>query len=189
MNIFIDSISTTAKIIIFDSKRKIISENDLKIKWNESSKLIPSIDSILKKNNTKYKDIENIVVVNWPWSFTGIRTTVLAINSINYITNKNLTAISYFDMFDSYPIIKTSSKRDCFIKLTKDSKIEIISNINILKLLQDKKINKIYWDINKEIFEKIEIFDKIDYVNIIKDIKFDSKKQIDPLYIKKPNIS
>jgi hypothetical protein len=35
----------------------------------------------------------------------------------------------------------------------------------------------------------IEKVEKIDYVSIIKEIKFDNIKQIQALYIKKPNIS
>jgi hypothetical protein len=39
-----------------------------------------------------------------------------------------MTAISYFDLHKTYPIIKASSKRDCFVQKDKDSKIEIIMN-------------------------------------------------------------
>ncbi|MFC1797855.1 hypothetical protein ACFLY2_01510 [Patescibacteria group bacterium] len=52
----------------------------------------------------------------------------MAANSINYIINKNMTALSYFDLHTSYPIIKASSKRDCFVQKDKNSKIEIIMN-------------------------------------------------------------
>jgi hypothetical protein len=39
-----------------------------------------------------------------------------------------MTAISYFDLHKTYPIIKASSKRDCFVQKNKNSKIEIIMN-------------------------------------------------------------
>jgi hypothetical protein len=45
---------------------------------------------------------------------------VLAANSINYIINKNMTALSFFDLHKKYPIIKASSKRDCFIQKEKN---------------------------------------------------------------------
>lgn len=172
MNIFIDTISDTATILLFDNNRNIINKIQWIVKGNESSTLIPQIDKLLKTNNIDYKDLENIVVVNGPGSFTWVRTTVLAINSINYIINKNITAISYFDLFDTYPIVKTSSKRDCFVQKNKNSKIEIIPN-----------------DILKEQNISIEKIEKVDYLSIIKEIKLDNKKQIEALYIKKPNIS
>ena len=189
MNLFIDTISSNAKVIIFDSNREIIDSLSWIIKWNESSTLIPMIDKILKENNIKYSDLENIVVVNWPGSFTWVRTTVLAANSINYIIWKKMTALSYFDLYSSYPIVKSSSKRDCFIKLESCSRIEIISNEEILNLLKKANITKIYSDLNTKLFPDIKILEKIDYISIIKNIKFDNLKQIQALYIKKPNIS
>lgn len=189
MNLFIDIISREGNIIIFDDNRKIKDKIILNIKWNESSKLIPMIDLLLLKNKLKYKQIENIVVVNWPWSFTWIRTTVLTINTINFITKNNITPISYFELFDNYPIVKSSSKRDSFLKKNLESEIEIIENEKLINYLKQNNINKIYWEVNKDTFSFIEIFEKIDYENIISKIKFRGFKEITPLYIKKPNIS
>ena len=172
MNIFIDTISNTWIIILFDNNRQIIDKIEWQVKGNESSTLIPQIDILLKQNNIKYQNLENIVVVNWPGSFTWVRTTVLAANSINYIINKNMTTLSYFDLFNTYPIVKASSRRDCFIQKEKNWQIEIIMN----DILSEKWIN-------------IESIEKVDYSSIIKKIKLDNKKQIEALYIKKPNIS
>jgi len=55
-----------------------------------------------------------------------------------------MTTLSYFDLFNSYPIIKSSSKRDCFVQFNIDSKIEIILNQELLELLKEKNITKIY---------------------------------------------
>ena len=185
MNLFINTISSLSTIILFDNNRKIIEKIDFEIKWNESSLLIPKVDLFLKGNKLKYSEIENIVCVNWPWSFTWVRTTVLAINTINYITKNNLTPVNFFDLYDNYPIIKSSSKRDCFIKLDKNSDIEIIENSKIEELLKEKNIKTIYWNCN---LDNLEIVEKIDYIDIIKEIKLEKIKKIDPLYIKKPNI-
>ena len=185
MNLFINTISKTSSIILFNEKREILDQIDFEIKWNESSLLIPNIDSFLKKNSLTYFDIKNIVLVNWPGSFTWVRTVVLVINSINYITNNNLTPISFFELFPNYPIIKSSSKRDCFFKKNKDSQIEIIPNDDISKYLTDNNIKTIYWESD---IENVEIIEKIDYLSIINQIKFKELKKIDPLYLKKPNI-
>ncbi len=189
MNLFIDTISNLATIIIFNSNREIIDQLSFDIKSKESSVLIPKIDELLKANKLEYNDLENIVVINWPGSFTWIRTTVLATNTINYIINKDMTAIGFFDLYKNYPIVKSSSKRDCFVKFDNKSSIEIIENENLKNILKNKQIDKIYWEINKELFDNIEIIEKIDYLSIIKELKFDKMKQIQALYIKKPNIS
>jgi tRNA A37 threonylcarbamoyladenosine modification protein TsaB len=185
MNLFVNTISTNANLIIFNNNKEILNTLEFEIKWNESSLLIPKIDLFLKENNLEYKELENIVCVNWPWSFTWVRTTVLAINSINYIINNNITPVSFFDLYNNYPIVKSSSKRDCFVKLNNESKIEIIENSKIEEYLKEKNIKTIYWNCN---LDNVEIIEKIDYISIIKMIEFKKFKKIDPLYIKKPNI-
>jgi hypothetical protein len=103
MNLFVDTISELCNIIIFDNSRHIIDTLEYNIKWNESSLLIPKIDKIIKKNNLEYEDLSNIVVVNWPWSFTWIRTTVLVINTINYIIKWDITPIiATYQIFFSF---------------------------------------------------------------------------------------
>lgn len=185
MNLFVNTISNPAIIIIFDNERNIKNEMIFEIKWNESSLLIPKIDQFLNENKLNYFDLENIVLVNWPGSFTWVRTSVLAINTINFIIKKDLTPISFFDLYKNYPIIKDSSKRDCFVKIDENSKIEIIENEKLKEILKEKNIKKIYWETN---IENLEIIEKIDYLSIIKEVEFQKNKKIEPLYLKKPNI-
>jgi len=64
MNLFIDTTSSPANIIIFDQDRKIKDMTIWDVKGNESSTLIPQIDKLLKKGNINYNDLENIVIVN-----------------------------------------------------------------------------------------------------------------------------
>jgi hypothetical protein len=101
----------------------------------------------LYNNNMEYSDLENIVVVNGPGSFTGVRTTVLMINTINFVIQKNITSLNYFDLFSDYPIIKTSSKKDSFIKEKKESDIMIMENIKICDFLKKRSIHVVYGDI------------------------------------------
>lgn len=159
------------------------------VRWNESSTLIVKINGFLKTNNINYKNIKNIVAVNWPWSFTWIRTIVLVVNSISYLMNTNLTELSYFDLFEDFPIVKSSSKRDCFFQLNKDCKIEVIDNDELDNILSEQKINKLYWEYYNIKAIWTEVLENIDYKSIIKNIKLDNLKQISAMYIKKPNIS
>lgn len=53
----------------------------------------------------------------------------LVVNTLAYIyPHIFLTGISFFDMYDAYPIIKTSSKKDLFVKREKYASIEVVSN-------------------------------------------------------------
>ena len=185
MILFVNTIWKKAYLWLFDNKKNLLSETFFEIKWNESSLLLPKLEEFLEKNNVDYFQIENFVLVNWPGSFTWVRTAVLTINTINFITKKNITPLSYFDLFKSFPIIKSSSKRDSFFQKDKNSLIEIIENEKILEYLKEKNISKINWDWS---LENIEILEKIDYYDIIKKIELKQNKKVEALYIKKPNI-
>ena len=201
MNLFINAITQNWAIILFNEEKNIISQKNIEILWNESSKLIEEIDVFFKENNINYHNLENIVVVNWPWSFTWVRTIVLAINSINFIINKNITSLSFFDLFENYPIIKSSSRRDLFVKYKKSDTIEIVKNYDFLEFINSSPFFKgsiwnvmegegLFWDISNNIIsDKIKVNSDINYDKIIKNIVFQKNKLIEPLYIKKPNIS
>ncbi len=189
MNLFINAVVKKWSLILFDDNRKIVFQKEIEVAWNESEKLIWYVDEFLKELNLSYNDLENLVVVSWPGSFTGIRTIVLMVNTINFVINKNITSLSFFDLFNNYPIVKTSSKRDCFLKKDLDSEIEIISNVDLLNYLVENNITKIYWDFNFWEDKGIELIEKINYSDIINNIKFQKEKIIEPLYIKKPSIS
>ena len=184
MNLFLNTISKIWKIILFDKNRNIISSKDFEVLWNESTLLISEVDNFLKENNTFYSNLENIVVVNGPWSFTWVRTTTLMVNTINFVNNKNITPINYFELFENYPIVKTSSKRDSFLVFSKNSKIEIMLNDEIEKKFEN--ISFYYWDLKIDGKNNIE---DIDYEKIIKNIKLKNEKIIKPFYVKKPSIS
>ncbi len=186
MNLFIDTLSKVNVLIEFDEERNILNKYEFDVKLNESTRLIEEIDGFLKQINKSYSDIENFVVVNWPGSFTWIRTLVILINTINFVIKKNLTSLTYFDLFDTYPIIKASSKKDSFIKFWKNEEINILQNDEILNLLKNSDTKKIN---SCSIIEWFEVNLVPDYEKIIKNLKLDTKKIIQPFYLKKPNIS
>jgi len=189
MNLLLNALLTNWKIILFDDARKIISEKEIKTLWNESEKLIWFLDNFLNENKITYNDLENIIVVAGPWSFTWIRTISLLVNTINFVINKNLTSINFFDLYNEYPIIKASSKRDSFFKKSKNSKIEILKNDELINYLQLNKIVKLFWENKNLVLSNTQIFENINYSVIIKNIKFKQDKIVNPIYIKKPSIS
>jgi tRNA A37 threonylcarbamoyladenosine modification protein TsaB len=64
MNLFLDTISPTNALILFDEKRNILKKYFFDVRQNESTLLIEKFDEFLSENNLKYFDLENIVVVN-----------------------------------------------------------------------------------------------------------------------------
>lgn len=185
MNLFIDTLSEVNVLILFDNNKQIIKKYDFDVKMNESTKLIPEIDNFLKSNVLTYNDLDNIVVVNWPWSFTWIRTLVILVNTINFVIKKSITPITFFDLYDNYPIFKRSSKKDSFLKLSKNSEIEIILNDELeYKLLKDNLLN-LNWCSD---FANFNVNKSPNYQKVLDKLVLQDNKLIEPFYLKKPNI-
>lgn len=194
MNLFLNAILESWIIILFNDKREIISEKQIKTLWNESERLLWLVDEFLSENNINYSDLKNIVVVAGPWSFTWIRTISLLVNTISFVAKNNITSICFFDLYDQgeneyYPIIKSSSKRDSFFKKDKYSNIEILKNEEILDYIKTNKIKKLFWENWNIVSDNVQILANIDYFDIIKNIEYKKDRRISPIYIKKPNIS
>ncbi len=191
MNLFLNAVSRNACILLFDDKGIIVDRENFSVYQNESSTLWKVIDNFIKKNKLSCKDIKNIVVVKWPGSFTWIRSIILIVNTIAFVfPNIYLTWISFFDLFEDYPIVKISSKRDIFLQKQKNQLIEVFKNEEFENYIKEYKIDKVFWDYpDGEKLFWINIDEKIFYDKIIKRINITNEKFLVPLYIKKPSIS
>ena len=190
MNIFINSVSTQGMLMLFDADRNIVAEKEIEVLMRESSSLLSFIDIFLWENNLEYNDIDNIVVVHWPGSFTGIRTVTLIVNSIAFaVQNLSITPLSFFDLLDAYPIIKSSSKRDLFVKNSKTDKINIVKNDDFLEYIWENNITHVHGDVATDFLWEISLDFSPDYQKIIQNITFENHREIAPLYLKKPNIT
>lgn len=189
MHIFLQAVSPEGYICLFDNTRRIIAELSFELLGNESSKLIGLVGSFLRENHIDYTDIQNIATVVGPGSFTGIRTIVLFVNTISFAyPDVHLTSVNYFDLFQTYPIVKQSSKRDMFVKRQKNTIIEIMVNEDLYEYIEKKKLSCVYGHIWHTGFSW-DIHSNINYRSYIKSLKLDTKKILTPLYIKKPNIT
>jgi len=188
MYLFFDGVSSKGYLALFNDDRAIVADQVFEISWNESTKTIPMIDEFISSQSVSYDDIKNIVVVVWPGSFTGIRTISLVVNTLAYIhPHISLTSVNFFDMYNDYPIIKSSSKRDMFVKYEKSATIEIQSNMDFISWFSGESV---FWDTGDlEINNKFNLKSSIDYELLIKNITLKEEKRVAPLYIKKPNIS
>ncbi len=188
MILFFDACSSCWYIALYTPERTEIASQKFQIAWNESSKAIALIRWFLQEQGVDYTDIHNIVCVNGPGSFTGIRTISLIVNTLAFIyPHISLTPIGFFDLFDEYPIVKASSKRDLFVKYQKWDIIQIEKNSIFEEKFRGKEI---FGDIRSDVFERdIHVNAEVDYMSICKHLTLQNNTKIAPLYIKKPNIS
>lgn len=188
MYLFFNWVSSEWYIALLDNNKNIISSDTFKISWNESTQTIPIIDEFLSAQNISYEQIKNIICVVGPGSFTWIRTISLVVNTLAFTYwHIRLTPVNFFDLYNRYPIVKSSSKRDLFVKMNKSAIIEVISNLEFENKCSDTHI---FGDTDTNRFERaINISSEIEYSEILAAIDVADKTRIAPLYIKKPNIS
>jgi len=188
MQLFFNWVSSSWYIALLDEQKNIIASEKFEIQGNESTQTIPIIDNFLADHSIEYSQVQTIICVAGPGSFTGIRTISLVVNTLAYIhAHISLVSINFFDLYSEYPIVKSSSKRDLFVKISKTDIIQVMSNGDFESLCQH---DTIFWDTNPERFTKsIHIRDTIDYKKVVKNVAWSPCERISPLYIKKPNIS
>lgn len=189
MNLFIQALTTNGTCILFNDRRELLKQSHFSLLSKESSSLLTTLKAFLQESSLDFSHISEIVLVHWPGSFTGIRSITLIVNTLAFVfPNISLTALSYFDLFSDYPILKQSSKRDVFTCFWKGEEVHILPNEVCLKKLKDDGVKKVFWEVSFDL-EWIMLENTPDYATICKNIVFQNKKRIAPLYIKAPNIS
>lgn len=91
--------------------KKLVSEVKKDLGKNLSSYTLKEIDTMLKQNHLESNDIDKIIVVNGPGSFTGIRVGVTIAKTYAYSLKKEIVTIS------SLEAMAISSKEDDIIKV------------------------------------------------------------------------
>ena len=174
--------------IIMDNK--ILNQRKKDLGKNLSVETISIVNEMFNEVNVKPTDIDKIIVVNGPGSFTGIRVGVTIAKTMAFAKNKKISKISIKSILlkqlvnpnSNYAIIGTSEEDDnLVIDFNKESNLLIvgskyISNIN--KFLTTIIISYAYWYNHPEIMN-LETF--VEFINNI--LLYSSKNII--RYLKK----
>ncbi len=157
--------------------------NDLFIKTKESEYshsiyTMPMIESIFKENNLDVHNLEKIIVVNGPGSFTGIRIGLSIAKTMAYALNIDINTIS---SLTAYLISNDSqNKRKAVIEDNKGYYISVMDeNNNFI-------VKEYYSEIDNENYPKVE--NKLDINKIIdycKDMKSENPHHVKANYVKK----
>ena len=97
------------KILLIDTSTShvtvsIVEDNEVLYNFQDnimsdmSSKIMLILDETLKKSNIKLNDIDKIMVVNGPGSFTGIRVGVTVAKTIAWSLKKDIIPISSLEL-------------------------------------------------------------------------------------------
>ena len=198
ISLFIDTSSSDVSIAII--KDKNILASICKETPNEHSiYTVKYLDDILKESNLNPEDIDKIMIVNGPGSFTGVRIGVTVAKTYAYLLKKDIITISSLKMLalstdHDYIMSLIDAKHDnYYIGLYDKDNNEIIKEqfIHIDKLLEiiNKYNPKLVSD-NDIIINNIKVpKQELDFVKIVeyyKDNKTLNPHSVVPNYLKLP---
>lgn len=152
---------------------------------NHSVYTIPMIEELLDKNEIKTNYLNEIIVVNGPGSFTGVRIGVTIAKTLAYtldITIKTITsleayAVSYTS--DKNKLVAISDLKGKYIGyFTKDN--DLLSNYIYLN---NKEYDK-YIEDKKEYLIENDSFNLNDIYNYLKNKEGINTHLVNPIYIK-----
>lgn len=85
-SLFIDTHNNKVLIILYKDG-KVLLKNEVVSNNKHSEVAMPVIEEIFKDSNLDVKDLNNVIVVNGPGSFTGVRIAVTIGKTIAYCLN------------------------------------------------------------------------------------------------------
>lgn len=81
----------------------------------QSERLLPELDSLLKKHGLKSLDIDSWVITKGPGSYTGVRIAMTLAKVIGSISSKNVYTLSTLQLYaglrDCYVVLDARAKR------------------------------------------------------------------------------
>ncbi|MBQ6495345.1 MAG: tRNA (adenosine(37)-N6)-threonylcarbamoyltransferase complex dimerization subunit type 1 TsaB [Bacilli bacterium] len=174
--LFIDTSSIDVSIAIIKAN-KIISSITKSIPNEHSIYTTQFIDDVLKESNLEPNDIDKIMVVNGPGSFTGVRIGVTIAKTMAYLLNKEVIPISSLKMLSlsinhdyCLSILNANHNNYYFGLYDKDNNEIIKEQFNtkekVLEII--KKYKPIIVSNNNITIDNIEISkQELDYINIV----------------------
>ena len=180
--LFIDTHNEIIKIILFKDG-KIVDLKEKESSMKHSVYTMPLIEEVLKNNNLDSNDINEIIVVNGPGSFTGVRIGVTIAKTYSYLLNIPIKVINVLEM------------KAIFVNGDKKVVIEEEKNGKFIGVFdKDNKVIDDYFYLKNIEFEEykndneISIVDNIDYEKVYEYLKTKESinpHAVNPLYIKK----
>jgi tRNA threonylcarbamoyladenosine biosynthesis protein TsaB len=123
MTLYINTISSEEIIIALYNNDKLLIEKRINAPRQQSEKLIPAIDKLLKSKKVKLIDLDKIKVENYGGSFTSLRIGVITANALAYALKIPVEANSKINKknkkFGSHSIVEPVYDREPNIGISK----------------------------------------------------------------------
>lgn len=181
--IFISTFNESVIIGLLKDGQKILIKEILSSK-NHSLNLIPAVEETLNESDTKINDINEIIVINGPGSFTGVRLGVTVAKTLAYAlkaTIKTITSIEAISLTDnvSKKIVTVPDNKGTYYGVFENNKL--IDEISYLKNDEFTEFIKNYRDYKIINYNQINIEEIYNY---LKEKESINPHQVKPVYVK-----
>lgn len=185
ITLFIDSSRKDLSVVLAKSD-EIIYTSNINSFYRHSNFLMKEIVCALNKNSLKISDIDNIVVLNGPGSFTGVRVGVTVSKTLAWALNKKIYTLSTLKALSLQANEKTvisviSDKRNSgyvgvycndnnfekYLDLSSIKDIVIDKKVTIVCFNNDDFVKSVYDLLLKTNNVSLKIIDEYDYLKVI----------------------
>ncbi len=186
ISLFIDTSLSDVSIALLKNE-KIISSINNNIPGEHSIYVTKYIEDILKDNNFLPKDINEVIVVNGPGSFTGIRIGVTIAKMFAYLLNIRIVSITSLKA-------RIIGKNSTYLLSTIDAKHNNYyvglydNNYNTLKesFMPKELLDDLIKEYNPLVISEKDKYNIEKIVKYSKNIKNENPHGVNPIYLKLP---
>lgn len=93
MHLFINTATADRITVTLVKADLTLSMISLPARRQQSEKLLPAIDKLLKKNKIHPKSLKGVIVANGPGSFTSLRIGIACANTLGYCFNLPIAGV------------------------------------------------------------------------------------------------
>lgn len=186
ISLFIDTSLEDVSIALVkdDKKLSLIHEN---IPGKHSIYVTKYIDDILKENNLSPESVDEIIVVNGPGSFTGIRIGVTIAKMFAYLENIRIVTITSLKA-------RVIGEKSNYLLTTIDAKHENYyvglydENYNTIeeKFSNEEEIEKLINKFSPKIVDREKPYNVEEIVKYSKKLESENPHSVNPIYLKLP---
>lgn len=127
MTLYINTTAHDEIVIGLREGDNILANKKIKAQRNQSEKLLPEIDKLLKSKTIKLSNLKNIIVANCGGSFTALRIGVITANALAYALRIPVAAepktVKKNKKFSNYSIVEPIYDREPNIGISKKPKL------------------------------------------------------------------
>lgn len=155
LTLAINTASSVTGIALLDGVL-ILAEDSWSSQNNEAERLMPAIDSLLKKCDKTFEDLEAVLAISGPGSFTGLRIGVTTANTIAYLLGCKLFAVNTFEYWhaqSALPVLVFAGKGGVYFSEKANepaSEIQQLTLEELPEIISGKNITEVCGDISDE---------------------------------------